>query len=68
MCDDNHAVQGAEQMDAKYGCSRTNLDELAHLPVISLSDLLDSNRLDALPQCFVDLHPPSNMVSTAVIH
>ncbi len=55
-------------MDAKYGCSRTDLDELAHLPVISLSDLLDSNRLNALPQCFVDLHPHCNMVSAAVIH
>lgn len=52
----------------KYDCSRTDLDELAHLPVISLSDLLDGNRLDALPQCFVDLHPQSNMISTAVNH
>ena len=31
------------------------LNKLAHLPVISLGDLLDSNRLDTLPQCFVDL-------------
>ena len=54
-------------MDAKYGCSRTDLDELAHLPVVSLSNLLDGNGLDALPQCLIDLHPHRNMMSAAVI-
>ncbi len=55
-------------MDTKHGCSRTDLDELAHLPVISLGYLLNGNRLDALPQCFVDLRPHRNMVSAAVIN
>ena len=36
-------------------CKATHLDELGHLPLIRLSDFLDSDRLHALPQSLIDL-------------
>ena len=49
-------------MFAKERANSKYLDELGHLPIISLCDLLDGHWLHTLSQCFVHLQQKSLFV------